>query len=186
MKENKSIAYDDSEIKRWINRHWADLERDRARPWNGRQIHNACQTAAALAAFEAVEGQKPTMTSKELDAVAEASREFDEYLRVTHGYQDDWDRAKASLDRGDDEYMRYEAATTRKGQLDRRESVPLSYRDPPSRNNHRPQPYEMDDVDERPAPARNRGGEYPSDREARTYGRRPVSMVDRDDEEDYD
>lgn len=68
---------------------------DKAR-WNGRQIRNACQTALALAGFDAQPpGRKYDLTqtasarvhlnTSHLDKVSKAYLEFMEYLKAVHG-----------------------------------------------------------------------------------------------------
>ena len=60
--------------------------------WNGRQIRNAFQTALALAQFEAAQRSEdskkadavPKLRRKHFKDVAQASKDFDEYLRKTH------------------------------------------------------------------------------------------------------
>lgn len=94
------LEFDRRELRRWVKKVWKDNEAQGLRPWNGRQIHNACQTAAALAEFQS----RNKLSSEHLEAVAQTSREFDEYLKSTHG-GDDFDRAKSVMDRGDDKYQ---------------------------------------------------------------------------------
>ena len=100
IKESRTnITFNENKLLRWVKKAWKKNDEQNLRPWNGRQIHNACQTAAALAEFDA-EGK---LGREHLDAVADASREFDKYLKVTHGH-DDIDRAKIAGIRGDDGY----------------------------------------------------------------------------------
>ena len=67
-------------------------------PWNGRQIHNAVRTAAALASFKAE--NKNRLTPRHFKKVEKASREFDKYLENTRG-QDDLSIAHMVQDRAD-------------------------------------------------------------------------------------
>jgi hypothetical protein len=58
--------------------------------WNGRQIRNACQTALALAEYEAQEGraesvQRVTLQLRHLEVISNAYLEFISYLKVLHG-----------------------------------------------------------------------------------------------------
>ena len=74
------------EIIAFSKQHFKTLKDEEAEPWNGRQIRNAFQTAIALAEHEAyINGGKPELTDRHFRKVAEASSEFDKYLRITHG-----------------------------------------------------------------------------------------------------
>ena len=74
------------EILDFSKQHFKRLKRDKAEPWNGRQIRNAFQTAIALAEHEAyIKGGKPELTEKHFEKVAKASSDFEKYLRITHG-----------------------------------------------------------------------------------------------------
>jgi SpoVK/Ycf46/Vps4 family AAA+-type ATPase len=46
------ITFDEKKMMKWMKKLFSRNERDNLRPWNGRQIRNACQTAAALAEFQ--------------------------------------------------------------------------------------------------------------------------------------
>lgn len=73
-----------------------------------RQIRNAFQTAVALAEFEAHgeeaggTKQDPELTERHFQRVADASQEFDNYLRSTLGGQTDADVARLEQTRVDD------------------------------------------------------------------------------------
>lgn len=77
----------------WVKKHWQEIQ------WNGRQIRNAFQTAVALAEFEArqrdtqrAEGSSktpPVLTTEHFKKLARASAQFSEYLRETHGDDED-------------------------------------------------------------------------------------------------
>lgn len=96
------ITFDEEDLLKWVKKAWKDNANEGLRPWNGRQIHNACQTAAALAEFQ----DGGHLTGKHLDAVATASRDFDKYLKGTRG--DDAFRAKRQQDRDDGGYSNVE------------------------------------------------------------------------------
>jgi hypothetical protein len=106
------IDFNKKGLVRWAKNEWkSGLEEAKSsnrkyRPWNGRQIYNACQTAAALAEFQ--NGGK--LTVDHLNAVVQASREFDKYLQATHG-TDDPGRAQQAGDRGDDVYANWARLT---------------------------------------------------------------------------
>ncbi|KAI0593411.1 hypothetical protein F4775DRAFT_578016 [Biscogniauxia sp. FL1348] len=59
--------------------------------WNGRQIRNAFQSALALADFKVRDtpGKSPEISMEQFHTIATASREFDRYLHVTHGADED-------------------------------------------------------------------------------------------------
>ncbi|GAB7359523.1 hypothetical protein MBLNU230_g6167t1 [Neophaeotheca triangularis] len=50
-KTRKGVVYEEKKMMRWMEKLYEQNENDEVRPWNGRQIRNACQTAAALAEF---------------------------------------------------------------------------------------------------------------------------------------
>ncbi|KAK0510391.1 hypothetical protein JMJ35_006823 [Cladonia borealis] len=77
--------------------------------WNGRQIRNAFQTAIALAEYEIhklkerfeLTNPKPRLEVGQFEKVAEASRHFDEYIKVTLGSAEE-DLARERFERRDD------------------------------------------------------------------------------------
>ena len=93
-KSNRDIYFDKSEIEAFARNHWKD-----GKPWNGRQIRNAFQTAVALAEYEFHEkcqkceqtGDKPpfrpALEDRHFKAVAKTSAEFDDYLQSVMGGQ---------------------------------------------------------------------------------------------------
>jgi hypothetical protein len=97
MHGRPEIRFDKQEILRWAKRHAEDLQ------WNGRQIRNAFQTATALAEFQTKHSKKrsseessdnatpkaPVLKAKHFMRIAEASMEFNDYLRQTHGVDED-------------------------------------------------------------------------------------------------
>ncbi|KAL2289203.1 hypothetical protein FJTKL_02231 [Diaporthe vaccinii] len=94
------IDFNDKKIIAWVKKHWEEIQ------WNGRQIRNAFQTAVALSEFEAkklnVKGfdgsstTSPVLTTDHFKKLARASAQFSEYLRETHGDDED---ERAVLDR---------------------------------------------------------------------------------------
>lgn len=97
------IKIEEDEIIAAACQHWREKKHAR---WNGRQIRNACQTALALAEFDAQpKGQKYNIKEKSstkiylklehLKAVSDAYLEFTEYLKQVHG-TDAEGRAKES------------------------------------------------------------------------------------------
>ena len=84
--KGEDLSIRKQEIMLFSEKHFKSLEKDGAEPWNGRQIRNAFQTAIALAEHDAYkEGSKPRLTRRQFKQVANASREFDKYLKLTHG-----------------------------------------------------------------------------------------------------
>lgn len=78
----------------------------KGKPWNGRQIRNAFQTAVALAEYNASNsasssGPIPILDRKYFQQVAKTSREFDEYLKSTWGGEDEEDRSRRNQERID-------------------------------------------------------------------------------------
>lgn len=51
-KETRNIHFDEKAMMDWMKKLWKQNKKNGVRPWNGRQIRNACQTAAALAEFQ--------------------------------------------------------------------------------------------------------------------------------------
>ncbi|KAF9630646.1 hypothetical protein BFW01_g1208 [Lasiodiplodia theobromae] len=90
------LDIEDRSIMTWVKSLIRERERDNFRPWNGRQIHNACQTAASIALFQ----DEGKLTLEHFEIVSQASMAFDQYLRDVHG-TDDSGRAKRAQDRDD-------------------------------------------------------------------------------------
>lgn len=90
------LQIDKNEILRWSEQNYKQAWRDGTQIWNGRQIRNACQTAAALAEAD----EKGIMHIGHLEAVVKASTEFDRYLKRVHS-GDDAERARRARDRAD-------------------------------------------------------------------------------------
>lgn len=97
MKLRPRLKINKDEILRWSERNYKQAQLDGTQIWNGRQIRNACQTAAALAEADA----QDAMQISHLESVIKASTEFDRYLKRVHG-GDDADRARRAHDREDD------------------------------------------------------------------------------------
>lgn len=83
-----------SEILNWVKEEWKGSNMR----WNGRQIRNAFQTVLALAEFHArtrggedggEKGGNPVVAKRYFKVVANASIEFDNYLKETHGFEED-------------------------------------------------------------------------------------------------
>ncbi|KUJ07778.1 uncharacterized protein LY89DRAFT_660043 [Mollisia scopiformis] len=78
------------EILRFAKSHFKRLEKSGLSTWNGRQIRNAFQTAIALAEYEARQpgAELPFLGKSQFEIIAEASEEFDRYLKHTLGDTD--------------------------------------------------------------------------------------------------
>lgn len=92
------LEFDESDIIEWVKESWRLCPQDERNPWNGRQLHNAVRTAAALAAFKAE--NKNRLLVKHFKQVEKASQEFDHYLEETRGH-DDLSHAHHIQDRAD-------------------------------------------------------------------------------------
>jgi hypothetical protein len=68
--------------------------------WNGRQIRNAFQTAAALAYHKAGD-EGPILTPNLFKEVAKTTDEFDKYINRVHGEKDEGQRAYDHVERVD-------------------------------------------------------------------------------------
>jgi hypothetical protein len=97
------VKIEEDEIITAAGKHWREYRHAR---WNGRQIRNACQTALALAEFDAQPaGKKYDIKEKStakihlklshLEIVSNAYLEFTDYLKAVHG-ADAEGRAKES------------------------------------------------------------------------------------------
>ncbi|EXJ72274.1 uncharacterized protein A1O5_04778 [Cladophialophora psammophila CBS 110553] len=102
-KRDKKIKIEEFEILEKVGEYFRTYEDAR---WNGRQIRNACQTALALAEFDAQPsnkkydlkaqyGTKVVLRASHLDVVSKAYLEFMRYLKEVHGADADT-RAKES------------------------------------------------------------------------------------------
>jgi hypothetical protein len=80
-KKSKQISIDEDKIIGFVDEYWKDHSRER---WNGRQIRNACQTALALAEFDAQGGSH----EKILDENAAVQLRVDHFATVSEAYLD--------------------------------------------------------------------------------------------------
>ncbi|KAI1121218.1 hypothetical protein F5Y10DRAFT_288721 [Nemania abortiva] len=75
------------EVLKWAKKNYKALK------WNGRQIRNAFQTVLALSEFHAKskknKSQNPVIKLKYFKIVANAAIQFNDYLKATHGYDED-------------------------------------------------------------------------------------------------
>ncbi|KAM0805097.1 hypothetical protein BDR22DRAFT_885171 [Usnea florida] len=86
-------------IKKWL--FGPILDKENTGRWNGRQIRNAFQTAIALAEWDLKTEKTKTakLTRACFEKVDKASREFDKYLRDTHGGANEGERAQEMKER---------------------------------------------------------------------------------------
>jgi hypothetical protein len=113
------MSFDESGIMEYAENHF-DYHKQKHTRWNGRQIHNAFRTAAALAEYEVQDTQdkrirrpglasntsddQPTRARLEVEhfkIVADASHQFDAYISETTGGTEA-ERALIDRDRADD------------------------------------------------------------------------------------
>ena len=96
FKENgRRLIIESNAIQDFAAQYWAENEKMR---WNGRQIRNACQTALAMAEFEAQGGSvdrivdrdaQVVLTINHLTKVSEAYQGFMQYLKDIYGHDSD-------------------------------------------------------------------------------------------------
>lgn len=100
IKERRKVSFDEKAILEFAEKYWTNNKQMR---WNGRQIRNACQTALALAEFEAqgkshefikLPNAEVEFTVKHLKIVSKAYMDFIIYLKKIYG-QSGERRAKA-------------------------------------------------------------------------------------------
>lgn len=112
-KRHRKVTVQDSEIGTFISDYWQNKPHAR---WNGRQIRNSCQTALALAEFEAQGGSHKAVIDpdavvdlqlKHFQRVADAYLGFMTYLKEVYG-TDAGQRAK-------DRYLRADVTSADKG-----------------------------------------------------------------------
>lgn len=81
------VRIDKEKILKYADLNFEELH------WNGRQIRNAFQSALALADFKAQDQRgghaAPTLAVEQFETIAAASHEFDYYLQVTHGFDEE-------------------------------------------------------------------------------------------------
>ena len=96
-------------ILKYAKVHFQELEALKT-TWNGRQIRNAFQTAVALAEYDAHKVQRdyklpdrptPALKVEQFEKVAEASKQFDQYLKETYGGSTEADMAREKNERAD-------------------------------------------------------------------------------------
>ncbi|KAM0721357.1 hypothetical protein Q7P37_002281 [Cladosporium fusiforme] len=96
MSLHPNLKTNKEDLLRWAERNYHQCRLDGTQVWNGRQIRNACQTAAALAEAD----EEGFMRISHLEAVAKASLDFDRYLESVYG-GDDAHRVRRAGERED-------------------------------------------------------------------------------------
>ena len=123
--QGRKLDVDELSVGCFVMNHWQAHIKAR---WNGRQIRNACQTALALAEFEAQGGNHAAIMDpdavislevKHFQKVADAYLAFMQYLRNIYGIDQD-ERAKEKFLRAGND-----------GQADERPPNPLLTRNKP-------------------------------------------------------
>jgi len=85
--KNVDFKVKSKEIKSFAKSHFKRLEKEGLTTWNGRQIRNAFQTAITLAEYSSRQSgaESTTLGKEQFQIVAEASKEFDIYMKETLG-----------------------------------------------------------------------------------------------------
>ena len=111
----------DAEILAYAKEHYDEHKLSGVGLWNGRQIRNAFQAAAALA-YHIPGREGPILTPSLFKEVAKTTDEFDQYINTLNGEKNEEERAHAQMRRAD--HMKYEAG--------RRNRHPHAMLQPPS------------------------------------------------------
>jgi hypothetical protein len=98
--EKPRLRIFDAEVLAYAKEHYKEHRDSRVGLWNGRQIRNAFQAAAALAYHDpGLEG--PMLTSSLFREVAKTTDEFDKYINALHGEKNEEQRAYSHVERID-------------------------------------------------------------------------------------
>lgn len=99
----KHVDIEEDEIMEFAEKQYKKAKKETTGRWNGRQIRNAFQTAIALAEWDLkIEKTKTAkLTRARFEKVEKASREFDKYLKDTHGGANEGERAQGLNERLD-------------------------------------------------------------------------------------
>lgn len=141
--KDKDMKIHTNEMLNFASKHCHELKKARADTWNGRyvlilsrmlrehtnieshhrQIRNAFQTAIALAKFRATEDRERNgnidkhrveLGQEHFKIVAQASKDFDMYLKHTLGGQTEADQAQTEQTRMDDHHDRHEGKSQKR------------------------------------------------------------------------
>ncbi|KAI0544468.1 P-loop containing nucleoside triphosphate hydrolase protein [Xylaria curta] len=103
IQESSPIKVDDEQVLKFAKKQFRKLEKDGLRPWNGRQIRNAFQTAIAIAKFDAKQkGMEVVLRAEHFKKVAKSAVDFDLYLNELHKGKDEAQLARENFWRHDD------------------------------------------------------------------------------------
>ncbi|KAI9856752.1 MAG: hypothetical protein M1813_008789 [Trichoglossum hirsutum] len=97
----RRVKYNEKDILQFAKTHFRELKNMDLKSWNGRQIRNAFQTVVALADYKS-KGSTLILHRSHFEKVAEASKEFDEYLTEVYQGQTESKRAERERSRFDD------------------------------------------------------------------------------------
>ncbi len=90
---NGLIPFEYASCERKVMAWASEKEKWKELRWNGRQIRNTFQTALALAEFQSkgpgTEIKKLKVSLRHFEIVANASTEFNKYLKAVHGFDED-------------------------------------------------------------------------------------------------
>jgi hypothetical protein len=100
MTGNQRLVVQDREILAYAAQHYMEHKESAVGLWNGRQIRNAFQTAAALAYHNADENI-PILSPQLFRDVAKTTDEFDQYVFDLNGQKDEAQRAYDRMERVD-------------------------------------------------------------------------------------
>ena len=97
----RHVDIEEDEILEFAEKQYKKAKKENTGRWNGRQIRNAFQTAIALAEWDLkIEKTKTAkLTRARFEKVEKASREFDKYLKDTHGGANEGERAQELKER---------------------------------------------------------------------------------------
>ncbi|KAI1172358.1 P-loop containing nucleoside triphosphate hydrolase protein [Nemania sp. FL0916] len=98
-----SIKVDDDAVLKFAKKQYRRLEKEDLRPWNGRQIRNAFQTAIAIAKYDGKEkNMEVILRAEHFKKVAKSAVAFDQYLTEIYSGKDEAQLARESYLRADD------------------------------------------------------------------------------------
>jgi hypothetical protein len=98
--EKPRLEISDREIIAYAKKHYKEHEQSRYGLWNGRQIRNAFQTAAALA-YHGAGADGPKLTPGLFEQVAKTTDEFDKYINSVYGEKSEEERSYDHYERID-------------------------------------------------------------------------------------
>ena len=96
LESDLNITVEEDQIKKFARKLWAEGADRQTQRWNGRQIRNAFQSAIALAKWDYQEdgineGDRPVLSVRQFEVVAQTSSHFDAYISTMHGIEESGD-----------------------------------------------------------------------------------------------